>query len=115
MKKKIAKIVIGMLLVIIGISLFIISYYLIADIETKAPKEVEATCNLEIENYMGRKIFILTPKNELKTQKVILYFHGGAYVAEATSDHWKFVENLANSTRSNNYISRLSINTKIYI
>ncbi len=47
---------------------------------------------------MGRNIFIVTPKNRPKTSIKILYFHGGAYVAEATKQHWDFIENIVSDT-----------------
>ena len=53
---------------------------------------------LKVENYIGRKVFVVTPKNREKTDKVILYFHGGAYMAEATKQHWEFIENLIDDT-----------------
>lgn len=47
---------------------------------------------------MGRNIFIVTPKNRSKTNIKILYFHGGSYVAEATKQHWDFIEKIVNDT-----------------
>ena len=47
---------------------------------------------------MGRNVFIVTPKNKEKSNKKVLYFHGGAYVAEATSQHWDFIEKIVNDT-----------------
>lgn len=99
MKKKILKAILGLILIILGISLLVVAYYLIADIETKVPEGVEETCNLEVETFIGRHLFILTPKEE-KSNKVILYFHGGAYVAEATNEHWEFLENIVNDTKA---------------
>ena len=98
MKKKILKAIIGMLLIIIVISLIIIAYYMIVDIETKTPSGIELTYNVETEKFMGRKIFIVTPNKVQKSNKVILYFHGGSYVAEATTEHWNFIEKLVNDT-----------------
>lgn len=100
MKNKILKAIIGMLLVIIMISLLIIAYYMIADIETKEPKEIESTCDVKTEKFMERKIFIVTPNKVQKSNNVILYFHGGSYVAEATKNHWNFIEQLVNDTGS---------------
>lgn len=73
---------------------------MIVDIETKVPKEIitTSTCELKEEHFMGRKIFIVTPKNKEKTDNVILYFHGGSYMAEATSEHWKFIEKIVDDT-----------------
>ncbi|MCI8637405.1 MAG: alpha/beta hydrolase [Clostridia bacterium] len=76
----------------------IIAYYMIVDIQSKVPKEIEKNCKITTEQFMGRNIFIITPKNKEKTSIKILYFHGGSYVAEATRKHWEFVEKLANDT-----------------
>lgn len=47
---------------------------------------------------MGRNIFIVTPQNREKSNIKILYFHGGSYVAEATKQHWDFIEKIVNDT-----------------
>ena len=100
MKKKIAKTIIGIIILIIAIIILIISFFLIMDIESKAPEEVQIDCNLETEEFIGRKVFIITPKNEQKSEKVILYLHGGSYVAETSSNHWKFLEKLVKDTNA---------------
>ncbi len=97
MKSKIAKGILEAILIIIAIILTILIYYITADIQTKIPTKVEKTCNIETKQYKGRNIFIITT-NEKQTNKKILYFHGGSYMAEATSNHWKFVEQLAKDT-----------------
>ena len=100
MKKKIAKTIIGIIILIIAIIMLIISFFLIMDIESKAPEEVQIDCNLETEEFIGRKVFIITPKNERKSEKVILYLHGGSYVAETSSNHWRFLERLVKDTNA---------------
>ena len=91
---------IGIIILIIAIIMLIISFFLIMDIESKAPEEVQIDCNLETEEFIGRKVFIITPKNEQKSEKVILYLHGGSYVAETSSNHWKFLEKLVKDTNA---------------
>lgn len=98
MATKITKTIIGIILLIIALILLIYTYYTIVEIETKIPKQEGVTCNIETEQFMERKIFIVTPKNMPKSEKTILYFHGGSYVAEATSRHWEFIENIVNDT-----------------
>lgn len=71
---------------------------MIIDIQTKVPKEVKETCQIETKQFMRRNIFIVTPKNREKSDLKILYFHGGSYVAEATKQHWEFLEQIANDT-----------------
>lgn len=98
MRKKTVKIILGLLLIILLIVMLIMAYYLIVDIQTKAPKEVEETCQLEIQQFMERNVFIVTPKNKEKSNMKILYFHGGSYVAEASKQHWEFIEQIVNDT-----------------
>lgn len=98
MKKKIIKSISITILIIIAIILAIVAYFLLVDIETKTPQKDESKCDIETQEFMGRKIFIVTPKNREKTDTKILYFHGGSYVAEATNQHWDFIENIVNDT-----------------
>lgn len=86
------------MLILLAVLLLVVAYYMIMDIQTKVPKKVKETCQLNTEQFMGRNIFIVTPKNREKSDLKILYFHGGSYVAEATEQHWKFVEQIVNDT-----------------
>lgn len=87
-----------MLLILVAIALIIVGYYWIVDIQTKVPEQVKEICRLETKQYKGRNLFIVTPKNKEKSNLKILYFHGGSYVAEATKDHWDFIEKIVNDT-----------------
>lgn len=99
MKKIVLKWISRILLVILLILFMIAAYFLLIDIETKVPRKVENSCYIETKQFMSRNIFIITPKNEeIKNDTVILYFHGGAYVAEATERHWDFIENIVKDT-----------------
>ena len=71
---------------------------MIMDIQTKVPKKVKNTCQIQTEQFMGRNIFIIKPKDKEKSNLKILYFHGGSYVAEATEQHWEFVEQIVQDT-----------------
>lgn len=99
MKKIVLKWISRILLVILLILFMIAAYFLLIDIETKVPRKVENSCYIETKQFMSRNIFIITLKNEeIKNDTVILYFHGGAYVAEATERHWDFIENIVKDT-----------------
>jgi acetyl esterase/lipase len=90
-----------MLFVIFFITFLVLSsYYLFFDRETKEPDEIQQICNISIEQYQNRKIFIVKPKNSESTGSTILYFHGGSYMAEATTNHWNFIQKLAVDTNS---------------
>lgn len=71
---------------------------MIIDIQTKVPKEIKETCDVQTEQFIERNIFIVKPKNKEKSELTILYFHGGSYVAEATKQHWDFIEKIVNDT-----------------
>ena len=96
----IKRIIINLIAIIITIIVMIFGYYMIIDIETKIPQKANESCDIETKEFMSRKIYIIKPKTERLSKKVILYFHGGAYVAEATTLHWDFLEKLANDTKS---------------
>ena len=96
----IKRIIINLIAIIITIIVMIFGYYMIMDIETKIPQKANESCDIETKEFMSRKIFIIKPKTEQLSKKVILYFHGGSYVAEATTLHWDFLEKLANDTKS---------------
>lgn len=78
--------------------LMIFSYYTLVDIETQEPKVIEASVNIDVKQYKGRKVFVATQKNSIQSNLKILYFHGGSYVAEATNEHWDFIEKLVLDT-----------------
>ena len=41
----------------------------------------------------GRNVYTISPKNK-STEKIILYLHGGAYMANFQSIHWNFISNI---------------------
>ena len=89
----IAKTVAIILVVIIAILTLIVLYFFIADIQTKEPKEIDEECEIENNQFMGRKVFTIRNKQKQKG-KYILYFHGGSYVAQVTQNHWDFLEKI---------------------
>lgn len=93
------KILLTILITTIIAITIVILYFFIFDIETKVPKEIEQECKIETKQFMGRKIFILKDKNVTTSKKYILYFHGGSYVAEATQNHFNFLEKIAKDTK----------------
>lgn len=98
MKKKGLEIITKTLIIILLMILIIFSYYTLVDIETHEPKVIESEINIEVKQYDERKVFIVKPKSGAEDNMKILYFHGGSYVAEATDDHWSFIEKLVLDT-----------------
>lgn len=71
----------------------------IVDIQAKPPISTIIQYNLKEERFKGRKVFIITSKqNADKSDKYILYLHGGAYVLEASYKHWQFLEEIVDRT-----------------
>lgn len=98
MKQKIIDILWMITLIIIFVGLVTIGYFLIVDIQSKVPKQVQKNSHIEEKTFQGRKVFMITPKQLKEKQKYIFYFHGGSYVAETSMAHWGFLEELANDT-----------------
>lgn len=86
------------MLIVLVLALALLAYFMIVDIETKEPRNISDLYELKVENYIGRKVFVVTPKSREKTDKIILYFHGGSYMAEATKQHWEFIGKLIDDT-----------------
>lgn len=101
MKKTIiVRILVGVMVICFSILALTIAYFFNTDIETKKPRKTIEECEVHTYTYMGRNVFIVKQKNveESDNQKYIIYFHGGSYVAEATQNHWNFLENIAKDT-----------------
>lgn len=87
------------LALLIVMSLLIILPFFITDIQAKPPISTIIQYNLKEERFAGRKVFIITSKQEnQKNNKYILYLHGGAYVMEASYKHWQFLEEIVDRT-----------------
>ena len=90
------------IIVLIALALVILSltitYFFNIDIETKEPTQIEEECKIDTYEFNGRKIFTVKNEKNIENKKYILYFHGGSYVAEATQNHWTFLENIVKDT-----------------
>ena len=63
------------------------------------PKSILNRCKAQVEEHKGRKVWTLSPVNG-ETGTIILFLHGGAYYANITVLHWRFVEQIIISTRA---------------
>ena len=102
-KKNIGYSAIIILIILISANMFV-SYFLLINRESNIPNNIEQKCNIKVEKFKERKVFIIEPKAQNKIEKEIFYFHGGAYIAEATKNHWKFLQKLA-----------IDLNARIYM
>ena len=124
MKAKTISLIITIILIIAlitAVTIYIIYLYT-GNIVSQYPQEIEQYCHIEEENYQNRKVFIITPNsldniqnrenksksaklqdekssiNMSTSEKVILYLHGGSYMAELQPEHWHFFSHLIQDT-----------------
>lgn len=99
-KKKIMISIFAAVLILIVIGVVVLAYLKFTDIESKEPVEIEDVCNVETEEFDGRKVFVVTPKEGEISNARILYFHGGSYMAEMSEAHWNFIKKLIIDTKA---------------
>ena len=101
MKKSIIlRILVGIMALCLCMLALVIAYFFNTDIETREPKQAMAECEIHTYTYKERNVFTINKKTaeESNHTKYIVYFHGGSYVAEATQNHWTFLENIVRDT-----------------
>ena len=99
-KKKLMKSKVLLIPIIVVIVACCLTYFLKKEVESNPTEEIQKNLNVETSKTNNRKVFTITPKDDNTSEKTILYFHGGAYMAEMTKDHWDFVEKLVNDTKA---------------
>ncbi len=101
MNLKVISIIIAIIVIIAlitAVTLFIIYLYT-GNISSQYPQEIEQYCHVEEESYQSRKVFAITPKDVTNQEnRVILYFHGGSYMAELQPEHWHFFSHIIQDT-----------------
>ena len=87
------------LAILIFMVVWIMVPFFVIDIQAKPPKSTILQYSVEEFKYKDRKVFIIkSKKKDIKSNKYILYLHGGAYVLEATYKHWQFLEDIVDAT-----------------
>ena len=96
MKSNIIKVLIAMIIIVTIIG---ITYYYIRVATSSMPKEIFEKYNYKEEKFMGRNIYIISPKEKASNLK-ILYIHGGSYVGELEKIHWEFFKDIIDDTNA---------------
>jgi acetyl esterase/lipase len=65
----------------------------------RIPSDMAKTYNIEEIEHFGRKTWIISPKS-VDPDRMILYFHGGAYFSNISGLHWAFIRQLLLHTQS---------------
>ncbi|HRI27428.1 MAG TPA: alpha/beta hydrolase [Chitinophagales bacterium] len=63
----------------------------------KMPRYLSQNYNINTTTHNGREVYTITPQKPV-SKKVILYWHGGAYVHNITLFHWNLVAALVKQT-----------------
>lgn len=95
------KIIIGIaIMIIIACIGAILLYFFTGNVSSKIPDNIIKECNVKEEKYQNRSVFVITPKETNPNGQFIYYLHGGSYVAELSTAHWKFLSKLAQDTKA---------------
>lgn len=63
------------------------------DARAEIPKSLRELCDIDHDYFMAREVITLSPK-ATKTDDVLIYLHGGAYVFDLVAPHWQLIEYL---------------------
>lgn len=100
MIKKVLSRIAVLMIVAIVLGIIVAGYYKFVGVESTAPSQKNYAYNIKTEKFMNRNVYIITPIGGATNNKVIMYLHGGAYVAEIGGDHWNMVGRLIEDTGS---------------
>lgn len=100
MIKKVLSRIAVLMIVAIVLGIIVAGYYKFVGVESTSPSQKNYAYNIKTEKFMNRNVYIITPIGGATNNKVIMYLHGGAYVAEIGGDHWNMVGRLIEDTGS---------------
>ena len=80
--------------------IFLTLYLFNEEIVSNVPDWFEDSYAVETEKIEGRKVFIIKKYKETDSDSIILYLHGGSYMAELKQEHWLFFEGLLQDTNA---------------
>lgn len=98
--KKRTRVLLGTIILLVISIAFIVGYFFFSDIESTPTRQISQNCSIQQQRFQGRKIFTITPKEGAQNDIVILYLHGGSYLAEMSNTHWHFISDLVNDTKA---------------
>lgn len=61
---------------------------------SRIPIRVIKRCKIKKYKYKKRKVYVMKNRKTAKSNLVILYIHGGSYVAGIMKEHWLFLNNI---------------------
>lgn len=88
----------GIVLLSVLIILLLGMHFFMTEITSKPTMQIRQQCKIEEKYYKNRKVFIIEPKQTDNKDIVIVYLHGGSYVAEMSTKHWEFIGDFVQDT-----------------
>lgn len=83
------KILIAIILIGIISAIILIIYLFKGDIKAQIPKYIEEKYEINTYEIKNRPVYVMNPKNGATNDLIIMYIHGGSYVADLQEEHWK--------------------------
>ena len=92
----IVKILLTIILIGTICAITLIIYLFKGDVKAKVPGYVKKEYNLNKYEVVNRPVYAMAPKNGVTNELVIMYIHGGSYVADLEKEHWKTCGDIIN-------------------
>ena len=92
----IVKILLTIILIGTICAITLIIYLFKGDVKAKVPGYVKKEYNLNKYEVANRPVYAMAPKNGVTNELVIMYIHGGSYVADLEKEHWKTCGDIVN-------------------
>ena len=80
--------------------IFLTLYLFNGEIVSNVPDWFEDSYAVDTVKIESRKVFIMKKYKETDSDSIILYLHGGSYMAELKQEHWLFFEGLLQDTNA---------------
>lgn len=92
----IVKILLAIILIGTVCAVVLIIYLFKGDIKARVPGYVKKEYNLSKYEVEDRPVYVIEPKDGTTNDLVIMYVHGGSYVADLEKEHWKTCGDIVN-------------------
>lgn len=92
----IVKILLAIILIGTICAVVLIIYLFKGDIKARVPGYVKKEYNLSKYEVENRPVYVMKPKDGVTNDLVIMYVHGGSYVADLEKEHWKTCGDIIN-------------------
>lgn len=94
----IVKILLAIILIGTICAVVLIIYLFNGDIKARVPGYVKKEYNLSKYEVENRPVYVMQPKEGVTNDLVIMYVHGGSYVADLEKEHWKTCGDIINQS-----------------